>query len=184
MPLLQNDQCQNCGRHSETLHKNGSKCSLCAPALRRCAGCKLTLYCDKTCQKQHRPMHRLHCKDEVGLTSLAQKAGCLKKFNNFQAWCRKETSEISRNAHAKEIPHSKDHFFLVNYPECTGFWVQSSEFPEPFLKFLKLSEDEMTILVLNLELPFPLGVYTIKEDHPFTTLARLLASHTYFPDRG
>ncbi|KAJ7824370.1 hypothetical protein B0H14DRAFT_3145711 [Mycena olivaceomarginata] len=129
MPLLADEQCQNCGRHSEALHRNGSKCHLCAPTLRRCAGCKLTLYCDTECQRQHRPMHRPQCMDEARLTSLARASKCLKKFNNFKAWCRKNTAVISRNAHSEQIPHSKDHAFLVNYPECSGFWVRSSGFP-------------------------------------------------------
>ncbi|KAJ6530687.1 hypothetical protein B0H19DRAFT_1191811, partial [Mycena capillaripes] len=178
MPLLPQEQCQNCGKHSKMLHYSRSKCSLCAPTLLRCAGCNLTLYCDETCQKKHRKMHRPFCKIEEELTSLAQTSGCLKKFKNFKAWCRKETSTILHNAHATEIlpSHSSDHFFLVNYPEQTGFWARLSEVPEHVPKLLKLSEDEMTIVVLNLELPFPLGSYTIKEERPSTTLVRLLAS--------
>jgi hypothetical protein len=78
------------------------------------------------------------------------------------------------------LSHSQDRFFVVNYPERTGFWAHPSEVPEYVLKLLKLSEHEMTIMVVNLELPFPLGSYTIREDRPSTTLVRLLsllASH-------
>jgi hypothetical protein len=149
---------------------------------------------DETWQKKHRKMHRPFCKVEEELTSLARTSGCLKKFKNFKVWCRKETSAISHNAHATEIlpryswiPHLPATLQdVTSYPtagitfsrELSGanrLLGSSSEVPENVLKLLKLSEDEMTIIVLNLELPFPLGLYTIKEDHPSTTLVRLLA---------
>ncbi|KAJ7884309.1 hypothetical protein B0H14DRAFT_3128384 [Mycena olivaceomarginata] len=58
MPLLADEQCQNCGRHSEASHRNRSKCHLCAPTLRRFAGYKLTLYCQGS--RFSRELSRVH----------------------------------------------------------------------------------------------------------------------------
>ena len=50
---------------STTTNDNMSKCAACGKGddgLKTCTACKLVKYCDATCQKAHRPIHKKECK--------------------------------------------------------------------------------------------------------------------------
>ncbi|KAI0056700.1 hypothetical protein BV25DRAFT_1903059 [Artomyces pyxidatus] len=96
------ERCEKCFRHFQIFHMTEGprdiiKCAGClpesAPPLRRCGGCRVTLYCTRECQKAHWREHRGECQQVSGATMAMERE--FEQATQCEAWCVEHSEELT-----------------------------------------------------------------------------------------
>ncbi|KAH8826386.1 hypothetical protein DL96DRAFT_1607851 [Flagelloscypha sp. PMI_526] len=159
MPLRFGDQCEACQKHIQC----GGSCPSCLPSnakLKRCAGCQLTLYCDKRCQTRHRNLHKPHCVQEQAIMGVGGK-----EYQIFKKWCLRTCHDhITSSPPPNGTTPTADDILLIvtqrndsdeKFSTLYRVWVRAEELPE------KIRPERR---------PCTLYIYTIESAEPHPTV--------------